>query len=418
MRLDAWIGALKERNFRYYFIGQLTSAVGTGMASVALAFAVLASDRSASALGVVLASSTVPLAVFLLAGGVIADRLGRRRVMLVSDVLRGVAEAVLGVWVVAEHPPLWGFIVLSAMVGTGTAFFVPALTGLIPEVVSAERLSQANALDGLTYSIGSIVGPAVAGVLVATTSPGWAIVADAASYGASVASLAMLQVPPRLVQEAASFAQQLREGWTEFWSRTWLWVVVLEWSIGNTIVFAPIFVLGAVISDRYLGGSTAWGTILACQGAGAVIGGVGMLRLRVRRPLLVCTIGGLVFLWPLLALAYRAPVPLIAAGTFFAGMEMAVFGVLWNTTMQREVPAEVLSRVSAYDWFGSLVFLPIGFAIVGPVSAAVGFKATFIAACVWCVASTAVVLCVPAVTRLTAPLEVSAPAPLLTQNES
>lgn len=402
MRLGAWLGALRERNFRLYFIGQLTSAVGTGMTSVALAFAVLASDRSATALGSVLAANAVSLAVFLLVGGVVADRIGRRRVMLASDVIRAAAQAVLGLWVLTGRPPLWGFVILAAAVGAGTAFFMPALTGLIPEVVSPERLSQANALDGLTTSIGTIAGPAAAGVIVAAASPGWAIIADGISYGVSVVSLALLDIPPAPVQAATRFLRQLRQGWGEFWSRTWLWVIVAQWSIGNAVILAPFFVLGAVVADRYLGGSTAWGTILAAQGAGSVAGGVVMLRVHARRPLLVATLSGLVLPWPLLALAFHAPVPLIAAGGFVMGVSLAVFGVLWNTTMQREVPPEVLSRVSSYDWFGSLVFLPVGFALSGPVSAALGIRTTFIASSIWCVASTLAVLAVPSVSGLVA----------------
>jgi MFS family permease len=400
MRIESWLGALRERNFRLYFVGQLTSAIGTGMTSVALAFAVLASDRSATALGVVLAANAVPLAVFLLVGGVIADRLGRRRVMLASDLMRGAAQAGLGAWVLIGHPPLWGFVLLAAMVGTATAFFMPALTGLIPEVVSTGRLAQANALDGLSNSIGSIAGPALAGVLVAAASPGWAIIADALSYFASVTSLALLRMPPTKMEAATSFFSQLRQGWSEFWSRTWLWVIVVQWSIGNAVILGPFFVLGAVVADRYLGGSTAWGTILAAQGAGSVAGGIVLLRLEVRRPLFVGTLSSLVFPWSLLALAFRAPLAVIAAGSFAAGVALAVFGVLWNTTMQREVPSEVLSRVSSYDWFGSLVFLPLGFALAGPVSSAIGIRATFIGASIWCVVSALVVVAVPSVNGL------------------
>jgi hypothetical protein len=402
MSWESWVGALRERNFRLYFTGQLTSAIGTGMTSVALAFAVFQDDRSATALGVVLAADAVSLAGFLLVGGVIADRLGRRRVMLAADVLRAAAQATLGAWVLAGHPPLWGFVVLAAAVGTGTAFFMPALTGLIPEVVSPGRLSQANALGGLSNSIGSVAGPALAGVLIAATSPGWAIIADAASYGVSVVSLSLLALAPGTARVSESFLSQLRAGWSEFWSRTWLWIIVIQWSLGNAIILGPFFVLGAVVADRYLGGSTAWGTILAAQGAGSVVGGVVMLRVHVRRPLLVASLPALIFPWQLLALAYRAPVPVVAAGAFAAGVAFAIFAVLWNTTMQREVPAAVLSRVSSYDWFGSLVFLPIGFALSGPVSAALGIRTTFIASSIWCVASTLVVLAVPSVRGLRA----------------
>jgi MFS family permease len=403
MRLEKWLGALHERNFRLYFLGQLTSAVGTGMTPVALAFAVLALPRgSASDVGAVLAAETVPLVVFLLVGGVAGDRLGRRRVMLGADVLRASAQTALGSWILFGHPPLWGFLVLSALVGTGTAFFVPALTGLIPQIVSPERLRQANALNGLSFSIGGIVGPAVAGVVVATASPGWAILADAFSYAISVASLAALRMGPAVPSAPESFLAQLRTGWSEFWGRTWLWSIVVGASMFNLMTMAPYFVLGAVVAKQSLGGAAAWGTILGAQGAGAVLGGITMLRLHVKRPLVVGALSLLVWPFPMLALAYVAPVPVIAAGAFLGGASFAVFDTQWQTTMQREVPREVLSRVSAYDWFGSLVFLPLGYAIAGPVASVLGMRAVFVAGSAYMCVSVAAALFIPSVRNMRA----------------
>ena len=400
MRLDRWLGALSERNFRLYFFGQMTSSIGTSMTPVALSFAVLASDRSVSDLGYVLTAGTVPLVVFLLIGGVVADRLGRRRVMLASDVMRAAAQSGLAIWVLVGHVPLWGFMALSAAVGTGTAFFAPSMIGLIPEVTSAHRLPQANALNGLTNSIGSVIGPSIAGIIVAAASPGWAIAGDALSYIVSVVSLALLQLPPGLARAAESYWHQLRAGWTGFWSRTWLWAIVVQWSVGNAVLFAPYLVLGAVISKTTLGGATAWGTILASQGAGALFGGLAMLRLRFPRPLLAGTASAVLFVAPLLALAYSRSVPLIAACAFLGGIQLATFTAIWDTTMQREIPAEMLSRLSAYDWFGSLVFLPIGYAIVGPVSHIIGIRATFLVGCAYVVISAAAVICIPTVRHL------------------
>jgi MFS family permease len=400
VRLDRWLGALSERNFRLYFVGQMTSSVGTSMTPVALSFAVLASDHSASDLGYVLTAGTVPLVVFLLIGGVLADRLGRRRVMLASDVTRAAAQSGLAIWVLAGHVPLWGFMALSAMVGTGEAFFAPSMIGLIPEVVSAHRLPQANALNGLTNSIGGVIGPSIAGVIVAAASPGWAIAGDALSYVVSVVSLALLQLPPGLARAAESYWHQLRAGWMGFWSRTWLWAIVLQWSVGNAVLFAPYLVLGAVISKTTLGGATAWGTILAAQGAGALFGGLVMLRLRFPRPLFAGSATAVLFVAPLLSLAYSRSVPLIAACAFLGGIQLATFMAIWDTTMQREIPAEMLSRLSAYDWFGSLVFLPVGYAIVGPVSHLIGIRTTFLVGCAYVLISTAAVICIPTVRQL------------------
>jgi MFS family permease len=395
------MGALHERNFRLYFLGQLTSAVGSGMTPVALSFAVLALRRgSASDVGAVLAAETVPLVIFLLVGGVAADRLGRRRVMLAADVLRASAEAALGAWILFGSPPLWGFLVLSALVGSGMAFFMPALTGLIPQIVPPERLTQANALNGLTFSIGGILGPALAGVIVATASPGWAILADGLSYVLSVATLASLRLSPAIGAEPESFYAHLRRGWGEFWSRTWLWAIVVSASVFNLATMAPYLVLGAVIAKASLGGATAWGTILGAQGAGAVIGGVAMLRVRFRRPLVVAALALLVWPFPLLTLAFLAPVYVIAIGAFLGGAGFAVFDTQWQTTMQREVPAEVLSRVSAYDWFGSLVFLPVGYAIVGPVASVVGVHAVFVFGSAYLVVAVAAILLIPSVRHI------------------
>jgi hypothetical protein len=338
--------------------------------------------------------------VFLLIGGVVADRLGRRRVMLASDVMRAAAQSGLAIWVLVGHVPLWGFMALSAAVGTGTAFFAPSMIGLIPEVASAHRLPQANALNGLTNSIGSVIGPSIAGIIVAAASPGWAIAGDALSYVVSVVSLALLQLPPGLAKAAESYWHQLRAGWTGFWSRTWLWAIVVQWSVGNAVLFAPYLVLGAVISKTTLGGATAWGTILAAQGAGALFGGLVMLRLRFPRPLLAATATAVLFVAPLLSLAYSRSVPLIAACAFLGGIQLATFTAIWDTTMQREIPAEMLSRLSAYDWFGSLVFLPIGYAIVGPVSHVIGIRATFLVGCAYVVISAAAVMCIPTVRHL------------------
>ena len=403
MGLETWTGALHERNFRLYFLGQLTSAVGTGMTPVALSFAVLAlRHASASDVGVVLAAQTVPLVAFLLIGGVAGDRFGRRHVMLAADVLRASAETALGAWILLGHPPFWGFLLLPALVGTGTAFFMPSLTGLIPQIVSSDRLTQANALNGLTFSIGAIIGPAVAGVIVAASNPGWAILADALSYVLSVCSLAALRLGPVPETTSTSFPAQLRRGWHEFWCRSWLWATVTVASVSNMTMSAPFLVLGAVISKESLGGATAWGTILGAQGAGAVVGGIAMLRVRFSRPLVSAAGSLLVWTYPLLALAYRAPVPVIAIGAFLGGAAFAIFDTQWQTTMQREVPAEVLSRVSAYDWFGSLIFLPLGYAIVGPVAAIIGIHAVFIVGTTLLILGVAVILLIPSVRQIRA----------------
>ncbi len=396
------MGALRERNFRLFFIGQTTSQIGSGMAPVAIAFAVL-QHGTASDLGLVSAAGLVPLVVLLLAGGVLADRFSRRVVMLGADVVRTLAQIGLGAWILASAPPLWGFMALAAVVGVGSALFYPALTGLVPEVVSMGQLLQANALNSLSGSVASAIGPALAGVVVAVSSPGWAVLMDGVTYAVSVVSLYFIRVEWAPNGSLETMASQLRAGWSEFWSRTWLWVIVVEFSCVNVLVFAPMFVLGPVIAKQSLGGAPAWGLILALEGAGSVLGGVAMLRWDPVRPLLMATLATTSWVLPLLALAARAPALVIGLGGFVAGIGLSVFGTLWTTTMQREIPSEVLSRVSAYDWFGSLVFLPIGMALVGPIAKVAGVTTTITGAAVLLAAFIGVTLLVPSVTGTRSP---------------
>lgn len=397
-----WVSALSERNFRLFFVGQTASQIGSGMAPVAITFAVL-EHGSATDVGLVAAAGLVPLVVLLLVGGVVSDRLSRRTVMICSDVLRTAAQVGLGMWILLGHPPLWGFMVLAAAVGIGQAFFNPAMTGLVPEVVSAGNLQQANALQGLSGSLAGVIGPALSGVIVAVSSPGWAVLVDGLTYAVSVISLALITIDWVAQGSAGSFVRELRKGWDEFWSRTWLWVIVLEFSLVNVFIGAPMYVLGPVVAKASLGGALAWGVILGFEAAGAVLGGILMLRWHPVRPLRVATIATIATVWPLLALAFVAPVAVIATGTFVAGVGIAIFGTLWTTTVQREVPSEVLSRVSAYDWFGSLVFLPIGFVLVGPISRAVGIEATLLGAAILALVGILLTLAVPSVTRMRAP---------------
>jgi MFS family permease len=352
--------------------------------------------------GYVLAAQTVPLVILLLVGGVVGDRMSRRKLMLQSDSLRTFAECALGLWVLLGRPPLWGFMALAGLMGIGQAFFSPALTGIVPQMLNDERLQQGNALNGISESSGGIIGPAIAGVIVAVSSPGWAILIDGLTYLVSVVSLAMIRIDWQASEDSDSFISLLRQGWREFWSRTWLWAIVVEASFVNAL-FASFLVLGPVVAKQSLGGAKSWGAILAAEGLGAVVGGIIMLRVHPRRPLLVATLSALVFPVPLFFVAARSPTIVIALSGFLAGSFITVFAVQWNTTVQREIPSDVLSRVSAYDWFGSLALMPIAMALVGPLSSRIGITTTLVGSGVLMMALVLSVLLVPSVIRLRAP---------------
>ncbi len=403
MHSNRWLGVLSHRDFRLYFIGRATSFIGTGMIPVALSFAILGRGGSTSDVGLVLSADVFPLALFLLVAGVIADRLNRRAVMLGADLLRCGAQAGLAYWLLAGRPPLWGFLVLEFTVGIGTAFFTPAMTGLIPQVTTPDTLHQANALNGAAQWGGTLVGPAIAGVLVATVGSGWAVAADAISYAIGAACLARLRVGWVGATEGEpdeSLVRQLVAGWHAFRSRTWLWTIVAQFCTLGLVVFPPFFVLGAVVAKQSLGGAVSWGIVLACQGGGATIAAVLMLRIQPRRPMLVGEVAMLGWSLILIVLALRAPTPVVAVAGFVSGIGFGVFGPLWDTTMQRQLPPELLSRASAYDWFGSMVLLPIGFAIEGWVASLLGITGTLWLGAGWLVLTVAVVLAFPSVRGL------------------
>lgn len=365
------VGVLRERPFRLLFFGQAASLLGDGMVSVALAFAVLGLTGSATDLGIVLAARAVPLVALMLAGGVWADRLPRRAVMVAADLARLAAHGTMAALLIVGEAEVWSLAALAAVTGTATAFFTPAISGLMPAVVSAERLQQANALRGLAMAAGQIAGPALAGVLVVSAGPGWALAADAATFGVSAAFLIRIPLPARVVGEARSFLAELREGWDDFRSRTWLWTSVAAAALGN-LLFAAYMVLGPLVADRELGGAGAWALIASSFGIGSLAGGALLLRFQPHRPILIATVSVSLFTLPLAFLAIPAPAPVTAVAGLLAGAGLMVANNLWETTTQRHVPPEKLSRVTSYDWFGSLAMQPVGMLIWGPIGAAVG----------------------------------------------
>jgi MFS family permease len=398
LRLDL----LRQPRFRTFLVGYGTSALGSAMAPVATTFALLDTGRSAGQVGQVLAAYALAITVSLLAGGAAADMLGRRTMMVLGNLLGASSQLTLAALVITGRPALWVFIALQAVDGSGQAFYAPALSGLIPELVVSSRLQQANALMSLAASAGAIAGPAAAGVVAAAVGPGWAILANGVSYLVSAACLARL---PGLGQATPGerFLAQLRAGWQVYRSLGWLWPITAYDAAGSLLVLAPYEVLGAVVARASLGGAGAWGTILAGQGAGAMLGGLIGLWIRPAKPLVVAMIGRLALIAPLLLLIFRAPVPIIVAGACLAGVGIELFLTLWSTTLQRLVPAESLSRVSAFDSLGVTVLAPVGYAMVGLLAAGLGVNDAM-----WLAASTLAVLsvtvaCLPAVRAVQVP---------------
>jgi MFS family permease len=373
------LAALREREFRLLWLGQATSSFGSSLVPVALAFAVVDLTASASALGLVLSVGLGSRVCLLLLGGVVADRLPRQRVMLASDALRGATQSLVAVLLLTGSARIWELLVLFALFGAGDAFFSPASTGLVPETVSPASLQQANALISLARNTARVGGPALAGLIVAGAGPGVAFAIDAATFAVSGASLGLLRLPRRAREGAHSgVIAELRDGWREVSSRGWVCAMVAQFSLSN-LALAPLYVLGPFVAQRSLGGASAWGAIGTCGGIGAALGNLLALRLKPSRPLVAgCLAVSLCALEPAL-LARPFPTAAIG-GAAFAGFAAVSFSnTLWFTALQERIPAGALSRVSSYDWLGSLVFQPAGYALAAPAAAAIGVSATLLA---------------------------------------
>jgi predicted MFS family arabinose efflux permease len=367
---------LREREFRLLFAGRTASLVGSAIAPVALAFAVLDLTGSKTDLGLILVCREIPLILFLLIGGIWADRLPRNRIMVGANLFSALSQAVAATLLISGGAEIWHLAALASVNGAASAFFYPASAGVIPQTIPAPILQQANALLALALNSAMIGGAALAGFLVAAFGPGWAIAVDAGTYVLGAAFIALMRLPAVEPDESPRFLSELAAGWRAFRSRTWLWAIVLQFSFLLMVTVGAFSVLGPVVADEELGGPKAWGAILTAQAAGLVVGGLLGLRFQPRRMLVAATLGILFFPAQLVALGFPLGVPAIAAVAFVAGVGSEIFGLLWNTTVQQEIPVDMLSRVYAYDALGSVALVPIGYAVAGPIADAIGVRAT------------------------------------------
>lgn len=388
--------ALSERDFRLLWIGQSASAVGDGLVGVALAFAVLEVGGSAAELGLVFAAFAVPRVVLLLAGGVWSDRLPRRRLMVACDVVRAATQAVVSTILITGGGQVWHLVALALVMGSASAFFTPATVGIMPQIVSAPRLQQANALVSISQSAAHIFGPLVAGLLVATVGAGWAFAADGASFVVSAGFLLAMRVPGHVVPERRSFVSELRDGWREVSSRAWVRAAIVAFALSNAALGA-FQVLGPIVADRDLGGAAAWGLIVTGGAVGGLAGGAVSLRWKPQRPLVPGFLLMSVATVELLLLIPPFPAPVVALGAMVTIAAVVISNAFWDTMLQQHVPPAALGRVSSYDWTASLALQPIAYAAVGPMSELIGLPQTLlIAAAVGIVANLGVLL-VPSV---------------------
>src|SRR5690349_947185 len=390
------LDALREPNLRRLIGAQWTSLIGDYMVLAALPFAVFAIGGSATQVGIAFGVDAMALLLLVLFGGVVGDRVSRRSVMIAADLARFGGEAIFALLLISGHAEFWMLLAVQAVHGAGSAFFLPAMSGLLPETVCEERLQEANALRGLCASSAAMIGPAIAGIALATTGVGSVFAIDAASFLLSAAFLAMMHLRSRPSTERPIIAD-LVEGWSEFRRRTWLWAVVVEFALVNALVFAPFYVFGASVAEHSLGGPGAWAAILTACGIGELFGGVLVLSWKPKQPLLAATMAIATWAFPVLLLSALAPVGTIIPFAAFAGAGLAVFAAIWQTSLQSNVPSEQLSRLSAYDWIGSLALLPVGYMLAGFTEAAMGLRGGLMSAGIVVLVATVAIASVPSV---------------------
>ncbi|THA31262.1 MFS transporter [Streptomyces sp. A1277] len=400
------------RNYRLLTAASIVTGLGTHGALIAAAFAVLQAGGDGGDVGLVAAARTVPLVLFLLIGGAIADRIPRHRVMVAANALNCVSQGLFALLVLAGDPQLWQMMVLTALCGTGQAFFGPAAEGMLMSSVSGEQASRAFALFRMSTQSAAIGGAALGGAMIAAMDPGWVLAVDAAAFagaGALRAFLDVSHIPSRA--PGGGLLADLRDGWKEFTGRPWLWAIVAQFSVVVAAVGAAEAVYGPLVARDSLGGARPWGFALAAFGVGNLAGALLMTRWKPRRLLLA----GTLCVFPLALPSAGLAVPLSAAGLcvvmFVSGTAIEVFGVSWMTAMHQEIPEEKLSRVSAYDWFGSVAMVPVATALAGPVESLVGRGQALWGCAGLIVLVTGAVLFVPDVrnlTRRTGSVEVAA----------
>jgi len=384
------LDVLREREFRLLWLGRSLSAIGDSLMPVTTAFAVLAIG-DASDLGIVLGASMGGRLVFTLAGGVWADRLPRRLIMIASDAVRAGAQIVIALVFLTDVVAVWHLAVAATIFGIASAFFGPASTGVVPQIVSASRIQQATALLGLSRNATELFGPVLAGLLVATVGYPLVYTIDAASFVASLGCLALMRPLGVVRTQTQSFLADAREGLREVFARPWMRTTLIADAFANFAI-APYLVLGPLVVKEHLDGAPDWGLMMTGAAVGGIAGGALVLRWKPARPLIPAYASLVAVPLALLSLVPPVPLPLLMVAAALFSMSLVVANTFWQTMEQQHVPNDVLGRVDSVSWMIALVIMPIAYVVTGPVADEIGVRPTLLGAAAIGFASTVGVL--------------------------
>jgi MFS family permease len=371
--MNSYLRVLRHRDFRLLFLGQSASMIGDRVVVVAIALFITQTTGSATDLSIVLAAQSLPLVGLLLFGGVWADRLPRHRIIISTDLVRAGLHALLAVLIFSGVVRIWQLVLIEAAFGAAQAFFQPAYSGLIPQTVPEGLIQEARALTESVEDLAYLLGPALATALVLGIGAWEAFAFDACTF--IVSALLLARVNPRSrgeESESGPLLAQLRGGWREVRSRIWVWATIAGFAGAVLFVYAPWYALAPVIARDTYGGAGVFGLVESVAGGGAVIGAICALRWRPRRPLRAGLL--MVLAWPVMdaSFALHAPIEWVVVCALATGFGFALMVIWWETALARHIPASALSRVSSYDWMGSLALLPLGYALAGPLANALG----------------------------------------------
>jgi MFS family permease len=371
--VSSYLRVLRHPDFRYLFLGQSASIIGDRVVVVAIALFVTQTTGSPTDLGLVLGAQSLPLVALLLFGGVWADRLARHRIMISTDLARAALHAALAALIFSGAVRIWQLVVIEAAFGAAQAFFEPAYSGLVPQTVPEELIQDARALTEFMADLAFLVGPALATALVLGVGAGEAFAFDAATFVLSALLLTRVRPRPRGdARPPAPVIHELRAGWREVRSRTWVWVTIAAFCGAVLCVYSQWYALAPVIARDVYGGAGVFGALEAVAGGGAVCGAIVGIKWRPARPLRVGLL--LVLAWPVEngLFALGSPLAVVVPCSFATGFGFALLMIWWETALARHIPGHALSRVSSYDWMGSLALLPVGYVLAGPLADAFG----------------------------------------------
>jgi len=384
-------------SFRYLFFGRLFTVLGNGIAPIALAFAVLDMGGSASELGLVVASRSLFNVLFLLVGGVVADRYSRSRVLVVSALIAAVSQAFVAWSVLDGSATVISLTLLGALNGAAAGIALPASSALVPQVVPVKHLRQANALIQLGIYGGTVMGASLGGVITSAVGPGWGLAIDALGFAVSAPLYFLLRVKSnKAAASQGNILRDLKEGWAEFAGRSWIVLIVVQFAIINVAFNGIVVVLGPMIADASFG-RARWGIIVAAHSAGLIAGSFLAMKWHPRRDLFIGAMLAGLYALPLFMLSQNASAAWLIAGFFFAGMSLGLFGVIWAHALQTHIPADKLARVYAYDAMGSFISIPFGQLVAGPLAAHFGMSPVLLMSALAVVMVTAAVGRVPAI---------------------